>query len=61
MFVCPHCEKEYASQTALYAHMRIHTGDRLECSFCQKMLPSVDQLALHEEACSVHFGDANVV
>ena len=61
IFICPHCDREFTNQTALYAHIRIHTGDRLECSFCQKILPSVDQLAIHEEVCSVNVGQVSEV
>lgn len=36
-FACEHCDKSFPHKTTLYTHMRIHTGNRLLCTYCSKV------------------------
>lgn len=52
-FACTFCPKDFPHKTTLYAHLRMHTGKRLMCSHCRRVLPSVTQLQRHEDQCQL--------
>ncbi|EAT36081.1 AAEL011805-PA, partial [Aedes aegypti] len=46
---CSYCGKAFASNSALVAHVRVHTQERpFPCSYCQKRFRTVGALELHE-------------
>ncbi|KXJ68803.1 hypothetical protein RP20_CCG001601 [Aedes albopictus] len=46
---CSYCGKAFASNSALVAHIRVHTQERpFPCSYCQKRFRTVGALELHE-------------
>lgn len=48
---CPYCKKRFEFPKDKKRHMKIHTGEKVECSICGHKSTRPDQLRVHQRRC----------